>query len=166
MKGDIINWETEKWDLRSPWNRSVSETLDLEKDVCNMKEQGLFMVPQQLNFQESVHSCKKMSGRPASFTQRQEFEDIVHFLSLRQNMQASACSEAREDGSSLLQVWAGASDQEVEGVWRTHNNSVVNVRHLSSIERIYKYYFSIYPGQKTDLTMMAIFIIVLLQKPK
>ena len=134
MKGDIINWETEKWDLRSPWNRSVSETLDLERDVCSMQEQGLFMVPQQLSFQESVHSCKKMSGRVASFTQRQEFEDIVRFLSLRQNMRASACSEDREDGSSLLQVWAGASDQEVEGVWRTHNNSVVNVRHLSFIE--------------------------------
>ena len=165
MKGDIINWETEKWDLRSPWNRSVSETLDLEKDVCNMREQGLFMVPQQLSYKESVHSCNKMAGTVASFTQRQEFEDIVHFLSLRQNMRASACVEEMEDGSSLLQVWAGASDQEVEGVWRTHNNSVVNVRHLSSIERIYKCCCSIYHGQKTDLTMMATFIIVLLPKP-
>ena len=26
-----------------------------------------------------------------------------------------------------VQVWAGASDEEVEGVWRTDNNSVVNV---------------------------------------
>ena len=104
----------------------MSETFDLEQDVCNMREQGLFMVPQQLSYQESVHSCKKVAGKVASFTQRDDFEDIVRFLSLRQNMQAAACVE-----EGLLQVWAGASDEEVEGVWRTDNNSVVNVRHLS-----------------------------------
>ena len=114
--------------MRSPWNRSVSETLDLERDVCSMRERGLFMVPQQLGFQESVHSCNKMSGTVASFTQRDEYEDIAHFLSLRQNMRASPCVEDREGGSKFMQVWAGASDEEVEGVWRTDNNSVVNVR--------------------------------------
>ena len=69
-----------------------------------MREQGLFMVPQKLNFQESVHACEKMSGTVASFTQRNEFEDIVHFLSLRQNKRAAACVEVRE-GDSNIQVY-------------------------------------------------------------
>ena len=122
LQGDIINWERETWDLRSPWNRSVSETLDLEKDICNTRERGLFMVPQKLNFQESLHVCKKLAGKIISYTDRDEFDDIVYFLSLTPNMRSSACIDIKES-SSLLQVWAGGSDEQVEGVWRTYDNN-------------------------------------------
>ena len=62
LQGDIINWERDEWDLRSPWNTSVSEMLDLERDVCNMREEGLLLVPQKLSFQESLHVCGKLLG--------------------------------------------------------------------------------------------------------
>lgn len=48
---------------------------------------------------------------------------IFRFTSFSYSKQVFLC---------LCQVWAGASDEEVEGVWRTDNNSVVNVRHLLS----------------------------------
>ena len=63
LQGDIINWDRDEWDLRSPWNTSVSELLDLERDVCNMNEEGLILVPQKLSFQESLHVCGKLAGR-------------------------------------------------------------------------------------------------------
>ena len=106
-------------------NRSVSEMLDLEKDICNTREEGLFMVPQQLNFEESLHVCKKLSGKVISYSERDEFDDLVYYLSLTNNMRTSACTEDKES-SSLLQVWAGGSDEEVEGIWRKydHNTSI------------------------------------------
>ena len=106
----------------------MSEILDLEKDVCNNRERGLLMVPQQLSFQESLHVCKKLAGKVISYTDRNQFDDIVYFLSLTQNMKSSACIEEKES-SSLLQVWAGGSDEKVEGVWRTYdNNTSIEVR--------------------------------------
>ena len=37
-QGDIISWDREPWSLRSPWNRSEAEMLDLEKDVCATRD--------------------------------------------------------------------------------------------------------------------------------
>ena len=80
------------------------------------------MVPQQLNFQESLHVCKKLSGKVISYSERDEFDDLVYYLSLTNNMRASACTEDKES-SSLLQVWAGGTDAEVEGIWRKHDHN-------------------------------------------
>ena len=161
LQGDIINWERETWDLRSPWNRSVSETLDLEKDICNTRERGLFMVPQKLNFQESLHVCKKLAGKVISYTDRDEFDDIVYFLSLTPNMRSPACIDIKES-SSLLQVWAGGSDEQAEGVWRTYdNNTSIQVNIYSSTSKVLKTPYSICHGERTDLTMMVTFITVL-----
>ena len=35
-QGDILSWDREPWVLRSPWNRSEAELLDLERDVCRL----------------------------------------------------------------------------------------------------------------------------------
>ena len=39
-QGDIISWDREPWSLRSPWNRSEAEMLDLEKDVCATRDKS------------------------------------------------------------------------------------------------------------------------------
>ena len=102
--------------------------LDLEKDVCKNRERGLFMVPQKLSFTEGLHVCKKLAGKVISYNDRDEFEDIVHFLSLTPNMRSPACIDIKES-SSLLQVWAGGTDEQVEGVWRTYdNNTIIEVK--------------------------------------
>ena len=118
-EGDIISWAREPWRLRSPWNRSEAEVLDLERDVCAPKDRGYFMVPQKITFEESRHICKKLTGAPISYTDKAEFESIVHFLSLSSNMRAPGCGERLGDGSTNLQVWAGGSDEAREGVWTT-----------------------------------------------
>ena len=118
-QGDIISWDRDPWVLRSPWNRSEAEMLDLESDVCNLQEKGFFMVPQPLSFDESVHVCKKLSGSPISYTSKTDFEKIIHHLSLSSNMRASGCVERLEDGSSSVQVWGGGSDEVREGTWNS-----------------------------------------------
>ena len=151
LQGDIINWEREIWDLRSPWNRSVSEILDLEKDVCNKRERGLFMVPQKLNFQESLHVCKKLAGKVITYTDRDEFDDIVYFLSLTPNMRSSACIDIKES-SSLLQVWAGGSDEQVEGVWTTYdNNTSIEVNVIDQHQKCAKHFIASPMGREQTL---------------
>ena len=87
-------------------------------DNCT-RDQGYFMVPQQLSFAESVHVCRKLSGAPISYTNTSEFLELVYHLSLASNMRAAGCTETLEDGSSSVQVWAGGSDEVTEGVWTT-----------------------------------------------
>ena len=122
MQGDIINWERDDWELRSPWGTSVSEMLDLERDVCNKRAEGLLLVPQKLSIQESLHVCRKLSGQVVSYSQLEGFKELVFFLSLSRNMRASACSEA-SGASRVLQTWGGGSDLFEETVWRTYDTA-------------------------------------------
>ena len=96
--------------------------LDLERDVCNTREEGLLLVPQKLSFQESLHVCRKLSGQVVSYSQLEGFKEIVFFLSLSPNMRASSCSEA-SGASRVLQTWGGGSDLYEETVWRTYNTA-------------------------------------------
>ena len=118
-QGDIISWDREPWDMRSPWNRSEAEMLDLERDVCANQDRGYFMVPQKLSFDESKHVCKKLSGSPLSYTSKADLEAVVHFVSGSSNMRASACIEALEDGSTSVQVWGGGMAGEDRVNWTT-----------------------------------------------
>ena len=89
------------------------------------------MIPQKLTFEESRHICKKLTGAPISYTDKAEFESIVHFLSLASNMRAPGCGERLGDGSTNLQVWAGGSDEAREGVWTTWDtNKEIDVKLL------------------------------------
>ena len=96
--------------------------LDLERDVCNTREEGLLLVPQKLSYQESLHVCRKLSGQVVSYSQLEEFKDLVFFLSLSRNMRASACSEV-SGASRVLQTWGGGSDLLEETVWRTYDTA-------------------------------------------
>ena len=57
-----------------------------------------------------------------SYTDMQEFQEIVFFLSLARNMRASACSELSGASRSQL-TWAGGSDEDQETVWRTYDTN-------------------------------------------
>ena len=120
LKGDMIQWETESWDLKSPLQSSEEEMLDLERDICDAPERGLFMVPHKLTLAESQHTCKKLSGFLVSYTSSQEFDYLLYFLSLSINMKSGGCVEKLEDGNNI-EVWAGGSDQDKEGEWVTWN---------------------------------------------
>ena len=67
LNGDILRWDREVWELRSPLNRSDLEIVDFERDVCANSDNGLLMVPQKMSFGESVHTCKKLSGNVITY---------------------------------------------------------------------------------------------------
>ena len=117
LQGDILSWDREPWVLRSPWNRSEAELLDLERDVCGPRPRGYFLVPQPLTFTEAGHVCSKLAGAPASYTSEAEFSDLLRFLSLASNMRASACLDLMEDGSTGVQVWAGGQYEAGREAW-------------------------------------------------
>ena len=85
--------------------------------MCANRDLGYFLVPQQVSFLESIHLCKKLSGTPVTFTNKTDFDDIVHFLSSASNMRASPCVETLDDGTTSIQVWGGRTDEAEEGVW-------------------------------------------------
>ena len=88
--------------------------------MCHNPDQGLFMVPHKLTFEESLHTCKKLSGSLASYVNKTEFDDIVYFVSLTKNMNSQGCIEKLEDGNNI-EVWAGGMDDRQEGLWETWN---------------------------------------------
>ena len=119
-QGDIISWDREAWTLRSPWNRSEAEMLDLERDVCDNREQGHFLVPHKHTFDEAVHVCRKLSGTLISYTDKAEFDDLIYFLSRASNQRASQCVFT-ETEKPFMTAWAGGSDRGNEGVWTSWN---------------------------------------------
>ena len=119
-QGDIISWDREAWTLRSPWNRSEAEMLDLERDVCDNREQGHFLVPHKHTFDEAVHVCRKLSGTLISYTDKAEFDDLIYFLSRASNQRASQCFFT-ETEKPYMTAWAGGSDRGNEGVWTSWN---------------------------------------------
>ena len=76
LEGDILSWDRENWILRSPYNRSEMEFLDLEYDICSQSDDGLFLVPQKMSVSEGHHVCDKLSGEPVSYRNRVEMGKI------------------------------------------------------------------------------------------
>ena len=118
--GDVLSWESEPWILKSPLQSSEEELLDLEKDICKSPDNGLFMVPHKNTYEESLHFCKKLSGSLYSYTNKSDFDDLIYFLSLQNNMKSQGCIEKVEE-SNNIEVWAGGTDGFKEGLWETWN---------------------------------------------
>ena len=121
INGDIISWEANDWSLRSPFNTTEVEVLDFEKDICHQPEQGMILVPHKLSFQDSIHACARLSGEIASYVNKEEHNQITHFLSLTNHMNIGACS-SHVDEKGLrknIKVYIGGTDEAEEGVWET-----------------------------------------------
>ena len=121
VKGNVISWEANEWSLRSPFNTTVMEEYDLERDICNQPEQGLVLVPHKLSFKDSLHVCEKLSGKIASYVEEQELDQITRFLSKVSNMNTNECSSNLEEGSSRksIKVYVAGTDEDKEGLWET-----------------------------------------------
>ena len=165
LDGDILRWDRETWELRSPFNRSDLEILDFEKDVCANFDKGLLMVPQKMNFGESVHTCKKLSGNIITYVDKARFDEYVYFLSSSRNMKSSACMEPLDE-TNQIEVWTGGSDGISEGKWTTWD-TFDNIQVIISIHYCFLFIlkviqshnqlslmFSIYLGEKIDPTVM------------
>ena len=122
LEGDVLSWDREEWELRSPWNRSEMEILDLEKDICAGGNTGYFIVPQKNTFDESIHLCKKLSGSVMSYINQTQFEDVVHFASYDNILNIKECTEDSGD-DVMIEFWSGGTDQDEEGSWITWDNN-------------------------------------------
>ena len=139
LNGDILSWDREPWTLKSPWQSSEEEMLDLEKDVCKSPENGLFMVPHKMSNEESLHFCKKLSGSLVTYRNKTDFDDITYFLSLQNNMNSVGC---KYRGTTYLRVWAGGTDVMQEGLWKTWNTREhIEVGSLEKLLQIIKIYY-------------------------
>ena len=142
LNGDILSWDREPWTLKSPWQSSEEEMLDLEKDVCKSPENGLFMVPHKMSNEESLHFCKKLSGSLVTYRNKTDFDDITYFLSLQNNMNSVGC---KYRGTTYLRVWAGGTDVIQEGLWKTWNTREhIEVGSLEKLLQIIKIIISKY----------------------
>jgi hypothetical protein len=130
LRGDILSWQTADWTLRSPHNTTELEVLDLEEDICVSYNQSLVLMPQRLNFFEGQHQCSKLSGRLADYTEKNEFEDIAHFLARRGNSHSEHCSSPRPGHNGRnVEVFLAVSDKREETKWRTWDGDQT-VNHL------------------------------------
>lgn len=126
LRGDIVSWDKEPWNLTSPYNRSERELLNFDKDVCKVEEQGLFLVPLKLSFYESQHMCKKLSGNIVSYTEKSGLDEIVHFLASSNIVKSNICFEDNEDAREV-NVFTSGTDEYSEGVWETRERDKIMV---------------------------------------
>ena len=164
LKGDISAWDSEQWRLISPKESSEIEFLDLEKDICHAQKESLFMVPFKLSYKESLHMCKKLSGTMMTYINQTEYDNLLYFISHNSNMKSSACVDVGEETSNI-NIWGGATDGIIEGVWETWNTrEPIKVHIYPLFEECqiasFKILSSIYHGPITDLIMMVIYTIV------
>ena len=120
FSGDLITWDREPWVLKSPLQTSEVEMLDFERDVCHSPDNGLFLVPHKFTYEDSIHTCRKLSGSLITYTNKTDFDDIIYHLSLRNNMKTKGCVDVGEDSTNLV-VWAGGLDDITEGTFETWN---------------------------------------------
>ena len=119
IEGDIISYKKAKWILRSPYNTTVKEVMDLKKDICISHNKSLVLVPQKLTFFEGLHQCSKLSGRLADYTEKMGFDKITRHISRRGNSNSDHCSAPLADVGRMVEVFLAVSDQREETKWRT-----------------------------------------------
>ena len=91
LEGDIINWENNVWNLKSPYNTTEMKVFDYKKDVCSRPPQGMLLV--KLNFIESLHACARPSGEIVGYVDKRRFGKITHFLSKTSQLNVKECTE-------------------------------------------------------------------------
>ena len=57
LEGDIINWENNVWNLKSPYNTTEMTGFDYKKDVCSRPPQGMLLVKTEL-YRKSACMCQ------------------------------------------------------------------------------------------------------------
>ena len=100
--------------------------IDLEKDVCKVVKHGLFLVPFKLAYEENQHMCTKLSGSMVSYTNKSDFDDIVHFLTNANNALNDVCYTNEDDGREA-RVFTDGNDEFQEGDWETRDRKNIEV---------------------------------------
>ena len=93
--------------------------LDLQTEICRPGSPSYHLVARPSKFQQSLHTCSKLSGKLASHTSEQEFTEITNFLTRPSSLNLSTCGSRLEEGTAVnLRAWLASDDTEEEGVFR------------------------------------------------
>ncbi|XP_023320474.1 uncharacterized protein LOC111695386 [Eurytemora carolleeae] len=121
MEGDIVSWKYSNWKLIGAKKTSSVEILDWTNDVCKSANYSIHLIPiKRSNQPWGAHTCSKLSGRQLTYDTKEDFDDIVKYLS-SSRFQNSSCSAQDKNGYNTG-VWFGTNDEDEEGVWRHFHN--------------------------------------------
>ena len=115
MEGDILNWDKTDWITRGNGNLG-QESLEFEENVCAENKHGLCLIPYTRNFvPEGIHTCRKLSGKMAEYSSKDQFEAITKYLSTKELLHSNKCKE-----DDVFSTWLGNNDAQKEGYWKTY----------------------------------------------
>ena len=93
--------------------------VELETEICRPGSHSYHLVARPSKFQESLHTCSKLSGRLASHNTELEFSEITNFMTRPSHLNLSACGAKLEEGTAVnIRTWLASDDTEEEGVFR------------------------------------------------
>ena len=78
-EGDILSWDTGPWVMKEAKQIIRKESLDLESFICK-SFRSLHIIPQKMNFIESLNVCKKFSAQMAGHNNEIEFAEITQYI--------------------------------------------------------------------------------------
>jgi len=118
--GNLLSWETGNWFLNSSQGTARMEMLDLQRDVCAPRTSSLHLIPYKLSFEpESLHMCTKFSGKIATYSKKEKFDQLTRFLSVKQHMNTGDCTKKIKDKDAVrFRTWVGLDDYEQEGIFQ------------------------------------------------
>ena len=93
--------------------------LDLETEICRAGSESYHVVARPGKFEESLHTCNKLSGQLASHNTEQQFSEITTFMTRPAHLNLSTCGARLEDGAAVnVRTWLASDDIEEEGLFR------------------------------------------------
>ena len=116
LKGDLLSWENIPWVLTGKRQVSEIEYLDIHTQVCAPQDTSLTLVPFTLKkepFGEQM--CSKLSGKVASYTNKQDLQLIINFLANRKNLNENGCIEKSSDIEGQYTITVGVDGKLLEG---------------------------------------------------
>ena len=113
------SWETASWHLNSSGSTAYLEMLDLQTEICRPGSHSYHVVPRPRKFEQSLHTCRKLSGQLAAHSSELEFTEITNFMTRPSSLNLSTCGARLEDGAAInVRTWLASDDNEEEGVFR------------------------------------------------
>ena len=108
-KGDLVNWETAKWDVYGMDHYEASYS-----DICDPPVLGLVLIPGSWNISYARTLCKNIGGDINVVKDKANNDKLAKFA------MEDSCKEP--NGEKWGKVWVGWWDEQEEGVMSSMTN--------------------------------------------
>ena len=117
--GNLLSWDSGAWYLNSSRGTGRREMMELEEEVCRTGGDSYHLVPHRDKFQQSLHMCNKLSGQLVSHHTKENFTQILTFMTKKAHLNLFHCGKRDEERRAVtLKTWLASHDTEEEGVFR------------------------------------------------